>query len=193
MAAEDLVSAAEARSALVLGAEDVSLQDELARLITSASRLIDTHFGAMVAREVTEKHDPPRNGLYLQLRQSPISSITSVTVDGVAVDSSGYQIVEGGYGEFLARVSGYTPVWWQSARLQGITVVYQAGRYATTSVVPSIVKDACVVQLRHMWRPTQYGAGTVNEYDTAAVATDTAGLARGLKGMLAEFYRHGAA
>lgn len=193
MAAEDLITTAEARAALVLGAEDVSLEPEMERLVTSASRIIDTHFGAMVARAVTEKHDPPRNGLYLQLRQSPILSVTSVTVDGTLLASTGYQIVEGGYGEFLARVSGYTPIWWQSARLQGITVVYQAGRYATTAAVPALVKDACVLQLRHMWRPTQYGAGTVNEFDTAAVGQVTAGLARGIKGMLSEFYRHGAA
>lgn len=193
MAAEDLITTAEARAALVLGFEDVSLQAELERLVTSASRLIDTHFGAMVVRTVTEKHDPPRHMPYLQLRQNPISSVTSVTVDGTVLASTGYQIIEGGYGESLARVSGYVPIAWTSARLQGITVVYVAGRYATTAAVPALVKDACVLQLRHMWRPTQYGAGTVNEFDTAAVGGVTAGLARGIKGMLAEFYRHGAA
>lgn len=193
MATEDILTTLEARHALRLGLEDVTLEPELARLITSASRLIDSHFGAMVVRTVTaEKHNAPRSP-YLQLRQSPVSSITSVTLDGTALASTGYQLIEGGYQEFLARVSGYTPVGWVSARLQGISVTYVAGRYATTSVVPAVVKDACVVQLRHMWRPTQHGVGDVNEFDTAAVGQITAGLARGVRQMLAEFYRHGAA
>lgn len=194
MAAEDLVTVFEARAALRLGFEDTTLEPELGRLITSASRLIDSHFGAMVTRTVTaEKHDAPRFGRYLQLRQSPVSSITSVTVDGVALAATGYQLIEGDFQEYLARVSGYRPISWSSARLQGISVTYVAGRYASTAAVPALVKDACIVQLRHMWRPTQHGVGDVNEFDTAAVAQITAGMARGLKGMLGEFYRHGAA
>ncbi len=195
MATEDLVTVAEARAALRLGREDLALQPELERLITSATRLIDQHFGAMVVRTVTsELHNDPVVP-YLHLRQGPISSVTSVSVDGVALTSGQYQVVQGGYQEMLCRVASYQPTLWLSRRLQGISVTYVAGRYATTSAVPAIVKDACMVQLRHLWRPTQHGvtSADVNEYDTAAVAPTSAGLARGLKGMLGEFLRHGVA
>jgi hypothetical protein len=87
VATEDLVTVAEARAALRLGREDLALQPELERLITSATRLIDQHFGAMVVRTVTsELHNDPVVP-YLHLRQGPISSVTSVSVDGVALTS----------------------------------------------------------------------------------------------------------
>jgi len=195
VATEDIVTIAEARGAIRLGFDDVSLEPELTRIITSASRLIDHHFGCMVVRTVTaELHDDPCRPL-LQLRQGPVSSITTVTVDGTALTAGQTQIVAGGYGETICRVNSYTPAPWYSRRLQGISVTYVAGRYATTSVVPAVVKDACILQVRHMWRPTQHGLAenVAGEYDTAATAGVPSGLARGVKQLLAEFWRHGAA
>ena len=195
MATEDIVAIQEARSALRLGREDVALEPELTRLITSASRLIDHHFGCMVVRTVTsELHDDPGSP-FLALRSGPVSSITSVTVDGTALTSGQTQKYVGGYGELICRVSSYVPAPWYSRRLQGISVTYVAGRYATTSAVPALVKDACLLQLRHMWRPTQHGVSVQpdSEFDLAVASTGQQGMARGLKGMLAEFWRHGVA
>ena len=149
MAAEDLLTLQEAKDSLRVGDDDVVLDPELTRIVTAASRLIDTHFGAMVTRTVTaELHGNPRSGM-LRLRLSPVSSITTVTVDGTALSSSNYQVVKQGYDEWLARTAGYQMVPWSSVRLQGIAVTYVAGRYATTALVPALVKEAAVAQVRH--------------------------------------------
>lgn len=192
MAAEDLLTLSEAKEALRVGDEDVSLDPELVRLITAASRLIDTHFGAMVNRTITaELHDNPRSGL-LRLRRSPVSSITSVSVDGTALSAGSYQVVKRGYDEWLARTAGYQMTPWMSVRLQGISVTYVAGRYASTAAVPALVKEAAVAQCRHWWRPTQHGVSESEGFGVP-LAIQQAGVAPGVKGMLAEFYRAGLA
>jgi len=187
MAATDLLTIQEARSALRFGVTDVELEPELERLISSTSQLFDDYFGAMVARTVTaELHDTPRAGRPVRLRVRPAYSITTVTVDGTAVASSGYTVGAGGDGNLLYRLTASQYSSWQAVQAQGISVTYDAGRYADTASVPAKVKDAALLQLRHMVRPTQFGVNEISEFDTAAVVQVTAGLSRGVKNMFPE-------
>lgn len=57
----------------------------------------------------------------IRLSRRPVTSVTSVTIDGVAVDATGYEIVDG---RNLYRLSSDALTYWASGK---ITVVYVAG------------------------------------------------------------------
>jgi hypothetical protein len=180
----DVLTLDEARSALRLGQTDVELLPELERLITSASLLLDSHIGPIVQRTVVEYHDRPP-GTTLTLNTGPVASITSVVEDGVTLPASSYLLRRDGdtaHGQ-IERVMSAVSSPWLAIRPQGIVVTVVAGRMTSTtdsSALAAHCKAGAVLQLQHMWRPYQHGAGVVSEFDTAAVATITQGLGRGV-------------
>ena len=167
-----LVTLAEARAALRLGREDTTLDAELGRIIDSATELIETHFGVGIQRSFTEAHWGQTNVLWLN--RYPVVSLTAVTVDGVALgDLSHYVLPSDTFGAMYGHAH-------RPSKPKGCVVQYVAGNFATASAVSAHWKEGALMQIRHMWRPYQENTGEVNEFDTAQVSTNTAGLARGL-------------
>ena len=177
-AATDLISRHEVRDALRLGSNDVALEQSLERLVSTVSELFDAAFGPHVIRTVVELYDQPCRGQAIRLRTSPADTITTVTVDTVATTD----FVLSPDGEYLRAKSGNGYGSWLAFYAQGISVTYQAGRYATTAAVSARVKDAAILQLKDWWPTTQYGTRDADGYEVAA-SRSRAGLTSGILAM----------
>lgn len=179
----DVVTRLEARAALSLGSNDVELEKALESLTTTVSRLFDDVFGCQVVRTVTETHDCPQRGKPLVLHERPVNSVTSVTVDGTALDAADYLVRAAGDQSQLHRLSGGRYTTWRAYNAEGITVVYEAGRFADTDSVDRQVKDAALMQLRDWWPATQYGTRDVDGFELAATRA-RGGISESVRRML---------
>lgn len=132
MAATDILTLEEGKQAIAVLSSDDRLDDVVARMIGAVTNRIDKNCGPVVIRTVTETRDGGCSTL--ELARRPVVSVTSVTesyINGttVALDATGWKLRSGGR---LVRVSSGYPVWF----LDGdITVVYEAGRFASTDEV----------------------------------------------------------
>ena len=131
---------------------------EVAQMVTAVSQVIDAMCGPVVARTVTEVHDGSRATIWP--RQAPVLSITSVTeFDGttqtVLTDESVFGTVGGSSG-FILSADGY-----RIERRSGgsayrfasqVQVVYQAGRYASTTAVDARWKQAAGAIMARLWK-----------------------------------------
>lgn len=184
----DLITLAEAKSAINL-ASTVSSQDtELAGYVTAVSRRLDDLCGPIVVRTVTEQHDGGTSTLFL--RQTPTSASATTTLTTVTEYSGGVAqvltaeslTVNSAYSyRFDPRVGTLTRrAGWATGRFgtQTVVVVYQSGRYASTATVDAKFKQAASMMLAHLWRREQ-GAGTVtfNEFGSADTGGSPLGFA----------------
>lgn len=170
----DIVSLETARAALSLGRTDVSKQPDLERLISAASQVVEDHAGVVIKRSITESHDGVNYAL--TLRHYPVVAITAATVDGTAMTA-------GQLADYIVPTDNYGQVEGNYARPiypNGLSITYTAGRFDAVADVTGYWREACLIQLRHMWQHYQEQVGEVNEFDTAAVAGTQAGPARGL-------------
>ena len=108
-----------------------------AELIAAAQGHIETYLGRPIESAThTETFDGPASTLWLTNR--PVSSITTVTVDGTALTDADYTFTE--YGR-LDRTTGSRVVSWGTYKLQSIDVEYVAG-YAP-GLIPYALQDVC--------------------------------------------------
>lgn len=128
----------------------------LASYVTTVSRHIDDLCGPVVVRTVTaETHHGGACNVVLKKR--PVSSITAVTESGVAVTD--YHLdAEAGILERMGAASTYTGYYWLTGRWN-VSVTYVAGRYATTSVVDTLFRQAAIMTAQYMWMCEQGGGG----------------------------------
>lgn len=149
-----------------LGITDDDADEKLRGFILSASAVVEGIVGAVARRTVTETYHG--GGCALVLRSGPVLSITSVTENGTAVDSSNYSVSDAGV---LYRASNYIPNGIWLAGINNVTVTYVVGR----TVVPFSVLDATKELIRINWRPQQGGnyspfdQGTDDDYGTREV------------------------
>lgn len=165
MAAADLLSLAEARSAVNLptgaGAHDTDLQ----LFLTGLSRRIDQLCGSVVIRTVTaERHDGGSHRIWLE--KSPASSITSVsewldtteTVLTSETDSvkpaDAYLLGNTGPLSFIRRRNTGTDARFATGR-ENVVITYPSGRYADTASVDELFKLAAASILRRIWKREQ--------------------------------------
>ena len=136
-----------------LGNTDAALVPVLTALVNSASALIERHCGRVFEQA---NYTETRNGNgadAIYLRQGPIISVQSVTVDGVSIppapDTISYGYVFSGHKLYLrgyARVAPGTPgtmvgsVGCFRRGIQNVVIAYSAG-YAT---IPADLNQACV-------------------------------------------------
>ena len=107
----------------------------VAELITAAQGHIERVAGRTIeAASHTETFDGPASTLWLQ--NTPVNSITSITVDGTALTSNDYTYTD--YGR-LARTVNSRERNWSTSKQQSIVVVYNGG-YMT---VPNDLQDVC--------------------------------------------------
>lgn len=195
----DILTLSEAKS--ILAISDTSTDTELARVITSVSRRLDTYIGPVVRRSVTsETHSG--GGSRIELNHGPVYAIASVTeyqgttARTVTAETAGTEPSEGFYAEryipnpsllsgvLIRRVSGHDSCWyWGRGNVQ---VTYTAGRAETTGAVDPIHKEAAGIMLRNLWRSYQQSTGGFGEFDTPAQNFPTFAIPKAVVELLAD-------
>lgn len=131
-------------------ASDVILQDK----IDEASDDIEAALGFRLVRESAvetfwhEQYDMAPEKLILD--RTPVVSIASVVVDGMAIDASTYRL-DPNTGELFALCNGYPSLWvfWKS-----VVVTYDGGWIlpaASNRSLPKGIEGACVALVSSFW------------------------------------------
>lgn len=128
-----------ATAKLELGLSDASQDDELQRLITEASDQIAAYCNTVFAKQsYSEVFRRVRCRDRLLLSRTPVDTITSVTVDGSALEAAEYEVdAESG---ILYRLESDDRYVWSGDK---ITVAYSAG-YTLLTDLPYTVERACL-------------------------------------------------
>ena len=140
----DWIDIDDAKRAVGLSASRAGQEEALEGWVTAISRRGDTLYGPVVRREVTETVTPV--GQIVLLSSWPVDSVTSVTeyISGTgtvltaeSTTVAGDYLLDADIGKLTRRSSWTSESWGGRA-----TVVYQAGRYATTAAVSEEFKQA---------------------------------------------------
>lgn len=146
-----IVSLADARAQLNLGATETADDDELRSFIGAATGAVERALGrAVVRRTVVERHEVCGTVSDLLLRQVPVLSLTSV----VSADSSATWIVSN------LRVdsdTGLVTVTAGDSFTGPLDVTYQVG-YA---IIPDDYLLAALIIIQHLWETQRGAMGTV--------------------------------
>ncbi|WP_029289129.1 hypothetical protein [Cellulomonas sp. HZM] len=144
MAADvDLVTLEEAKNFLNIPLESTSDDDELAKFITAASKMLARKFGVGVPQLFSDVQQGGRE--HLVLSHCPVVSVTSVTAAGVALAETDYVLDESA-GILTSARGQFGP--------GPLVVTYTAGY----DPVPEDLSLAGNLQVRHLWE-TQRGTG----------------------------------
>lgn len=160
----DIISSAEAKLALNIssGDWDAGWDTELEDIVTAASRFVDSVYGPVVKRTVTDERHAGA-GDVLTLKYRPVLSVTNVKEykGGVLTTlTAETETTAGNYRIELSRGRIYRRASWQPYPFgdQAVTVTYVAGRYDTTAVVDRKFKVAAKIAAVHLWQ--HFGAGS---------------------------------
>lgn len=165
----DVLTLEEARAALSRSRVDNADATLLAIYITAVSRFLDIKAGPIVQRSITELHDGGTERIWPS--ETPVASVTTLTeysgTTGTALTAesntvkpaNGYLLdSDGRHGvRIWRRSSGYSRLF--TSGQQNISLVYAAGRAATTAAVGHQFKLAAQLMLTHVWR-AEKGAGS---------------------------------
>lgn len=113
---------------------DAACEAAAAHIVGIIEREVGTSF---VARTVTNERHNGNNRCGLRLDNAFVLSVTSATIDGVAVAESLVQ-----YAGVVERLSGSVPVPWYAGTV--VLVTYQAGYTADLATVPADIKQAAL-------------------------------------------------
>lgn len=177
----DLLTLSEARAILDFGASDNTMDTQIASVVTTVSRRLDTYIGPVVQRSITsEVHSGGRGRI--ELGYGPVSTVGTVTeYQGttavvLTAETPGVEPTDGYYAErwapnpallsgvLVRRVSGQDTCWWSGRG--NIQVTYTTGRSVSTGTVDSIYKEAAGLMLRNLWRSYQQSTARFDEFDT---------------------------
>ena len=165
MATLDVITLAEAKTAISMSANNDDHDTKLGQHITAVSGIMDSLCGPIVQRTITaELHDDP--GDAVTLRYSPVTSIgtvreavpgeiTTLTAGTFGAVADGYRAEQdwrGGtlYSGVLYRLwGGYVGAWVCGAQVE---VTYTAGRFADTASVDARFKDCAGAIMRRLWK-----------------------------------------
>lgn len=142
------------RVKLELGITDSANDALLGAKIDEATSDIEAHLGRTLNRAtLTETfwHDKYACVSSLVLSRAPVASITSVTVDDVAVDSGEYRLDGDGGIVFRLDDTGYPDVWEFS---KSVVVVYAAGYLLPGEAsrdLPAAIEAATVELVQSYW------------------------------------------
>lgn len=203
MALLDVVNLDEAQS--FLGRKGPTGADRLQLYITAVSRRLDDACGAIVQRAVTELLDGS-GATQLWLRH-PAAAFTSVTeYQGTTAvtltrETPGTMPTAGYYadphkpdpalfsGRLTRRASGVDYWWYGWAGRGNVSVVYTAGRYATTEAVAPHFKEAALVMLRNLVGADEPSVATTGQYDTPGGRFPTFAVPNFVRQMLRDEWR----
>lgn len=180
----DVVTLAEAKALLNIGASDTTKDTALALKITAVSRRLDRLCGPIVQRTVTDEVHP--GGCpSIRVRRWPVASFTTVTEYDATVSQT--LTLE----DFDTQpTDGYLPERWESTptavfngviwrRASGcgswfpcgpeaVKVTYVAGRAANTAAVDAVFKEAAGIALKNVWRTMESAVQSLGEFDVPA-------------------------
>jgi hypothetical protein len=204
----DLLTRAEAKTALRIGQGDSSNDAILDAYITAASRALDQWAGHTVALTITsELHDGTnRSGRGFRhkiiLRHRPVIAVTTViehragdpltlAAETTTVQPTDAYLAER-YdpdpallnGHIRRRASG-EDAWFEYGR-QNIAVTYTAGRVQSTSQVDARFKHACRLTLENLWRDREPGLEAQGEFDVPRQSFPTFAIPNAVKHLLSE-------
>lgn len=150
MALEDLLTLAEARRAIRLPEGVTARDDDLSdTYIPAVTAVVEDVVGPVVQRTVTHTLTGSFSTTFLPY---PAASITSVTVDGVALTADDYTVdLKAG---LIRRSSTYTPT---EDPDSVVTVAFVAGLAAATGSVPAPIKLAARIVLAGLWQTREQG------------------------------------
>lgn len=161
----DVLSLAEAKTALKITDTDAARDTRLAQAITAVSRRLDDEYGPIVKRTIAAAtYEPAAWDLWVQgpIYSTPGITITEYDSAGTAQaltletydtkPTHGYRLqartgLGGGYTGRIRRTLGSIASTWGTVRL-----TYDAGRYANTAGVDAVFKDAAGVCLINWWQ-----------------------------------------
>ena len=196
MAATDLLSLDDAKSAVRVGASHTLHADRLEAYVSAVSNAIDELVGPVVQRTITgERHEGGTSEI--RLRRFPVSSITTVKVwqRGTSTTLTAESLsVAGGYlaepdeddptllcGE-LYRRSDWWSIPWECGTVE---VTYVAGRYANTAAVAGTrFHTAAVLALQNLWQGMADSVAVVNEYEGPTTAFPSVVLPKASRDLL---------
>jgi hypothetical protein len=180
----DVLTLAEGKSAVGIGAADTSQDTALAQKITAVSRRLDRLCGPIVQRTVTDEVHP--GGCpSVRVRRWPVASFTTVT----EYDATTPTVLT--LEDFDTQpADGYLPERWESTptavfngviwrRTSGcgswfpfgpeaVKVTYVAGRAANTAAVDAVFKEAAGIALKNLWRTMESATQLLGEFDVPA-------------------------
>jgi uncharacterized phiE125 gp8 family phage protein len=145
--AAQLVGLAEAKAHLNQSASVTTDDEELRRVIATASGLVEAETRLWHRSTVIEEYDPA-NRLYLRSR--PVVSVTSVVQDGTTLGATTYELTP--IGDALRAAAGGSAPWSGTGK---VTVTYVAGE----TVVPVPVRDAVLLTVAEIWKSQRGPAG----------------------------------
>ena len=185
----DILTGGEARA--LLRHDDLADNDLIGAYVTAASRLLDQRVGPVVRRTVTaEAHD---GGYFSVELGGPVESITSITVDGVAVAAADYFAER--YDPDRSLLSGWVYYRPGDAACRwpcghgNVVATYVAGRYADTETVDARFKRACGIVVKNLWRDQQSTVAPVGEYELPIASFPTYAMPRAAEQLLARELR----
>lgn len=177
----DVLTLAEAKAAVKLGATDSSKNALVAAAITSLSRSFDSIYGPVVQRTVTsELHDG--GGYAVALLEAPVTAASDVTTvtEYVGTASTVLSVESNSSKPANAYLVDRYPGWtrlglirrrssdsddtYPAGRLN-VEITYEAGRYATTAAVDERFKEAARLWLANRWRAAGMSTVSVDDYD----------------------------
>lgn len=197
MATRDLLSDAEARQVLGVGAADISKAEALERAITAVSDRITAAVGTIVYGTITDLFDGGCRTVWLRQPVAQVVNVVeydSTTASTLTAESNTSKPSDGYYlgtlnGE-LTRRDNNTDSWFPQGR-NNVLVNYVVGRAATTATVPERYKEAAAITLKNWWRMYESGAARVAEYDVPQASFPTFAVPKAAKELLADEWRTG--
>lgn len=205
MATLDVLSASEAAEAI--GAPGQSTT-KVAKVVTAASKALDSWAGPVVVRTITgERHDRTLGRPSIELRRWPVASVSSLT----EYDSSGSSLAlteethsSKPSGAFLleraeaeAELGLYRPVVWRrdsgrtSTFAETVVATYVAGRFATTAAVDERYKEAARLLLVNLWQRVQTGRANLDEFTVPRYPFPTFAVPNSVRELLADVWQEG--
>lgn len=199
MAADDLLTAAEARRFVNLGTADLTRGTLLAQYVTAASRAIAKGCGTIIYGTVTgELHSGGGNAIYLDAH--PVASLVAVveydnTTAATLTAETNATKPAAGYratlknGKIVRRDTNTDALF--PAGRDNIYVTYVAGRFASTTTVDDRFKTACGLVLKNMWRAQEFGMGNTDEFDIPQASFPRFTVPNAAKELLADEWHYG--
>lgn len=170
----DVITLAEAKSALNIGTTISKHDAELEGWITAVSNRLDRLVGPVVKRTITaELHDGGTGVVFTRFH--PVDSVTSVTEyeDGIGTTltaettltapQDGYLLR---YGRSIRRRSLGADATFPCGR-SNVSVTYSAGRFTATADVTYRYRKAAGLILANLWRSQQESRSQYDEFSVA--------------------------
>lgn len=198
----DVITLAEAKSAINIDSADTSQDTELAGYITAVSRRLDTLCGPIVKRTYSGEQYLVSRDLYIDVRYRPIYSVaavyeysadgsyTALSAESTSVKPQDAYLIDPSTRERFRIYRRSSGLMYRFPYNGIVELTYDAGRATNTAGVDPVFKQGAVIMLAQLWRREQ-GIGTNNfgMVDQGGSVVPTFAVPRAVIELLAEYLR----